>query len=69
LTSSDWDRTFERVADIPWGLVLLLTLGLLIGFGLVQEEDVRTFATAAGLFGIGHGIHTGAKHLAKRQGQ
>jgi hypothetical protein len=34
--------------------------------GRVQADAIRTFATAAGLFGIGHGIHTGSKHFAKR---
>jgi hypothetical protein len=62
----DWDQIFERIADIPWGVVLLITLVILVTSGRVQADAIRTFATAAGLFGIGHGIHTGSKHFAKR---
>ena len=62
----NWDCIFERIADIPWGVLLLIVLGILLAFGLVRTDDIRAFATAAGLFGIGHGIHTGAKHFAKQ---
>src|SRR4051812_14681614 len=58
----DWDFFFERTADIPWGVLLVLVLVGLLAFGRVKGDDVQTIralATSAGLFGIGHGIHSG----------
>jgi hypothetical protein len=63
-----WDTIFERSADIPWGVLLLFVIVILMLKGSVHADDVRAFATAAGLFGLGHGIHTGSKHFAKRTG-
>ena len=64
------DPFFERVADIPWGVLLVLVLVVLLATKKVQGSDIQTIralATTAGLFGIGHGIHSGAKHFAKRR--
>jgi hypothetical protein len=63
-----WDKFIDRVADIPWALIVLFVLALLLLFDLATGEDVRAFATAAGLLGIGHGIHTGSKHLTRSSG-
>jgi hypothetical protein len=64
------DPIFERIADIPWGVLLVLALVALLAFGKVKGDDIQTIralAASAGLFGIGHGIHSGAKHFAKRR--
>jgi hypothetical protein len=64
------DAFFERIADIPWGVLLVLVLVALLVFGKVKGDDIQTIralAASAGLFGIGHGIHSGAKHFAKRR--
>ena len=48
----------------------MLVLVALLVFGKVKGDDIQTIralAASAGLFGIGHGIHSGAKHLAKRR--
>jgi hypothetical protein len=68
---SGLDLVFERIADIPWGVLLVLALVALLACGKVRGDDIQTvraFAASAGLFGIGHGIHSGAKHFAKRGG-
>jgi hypothetical protein len=62
-----FERLLDRVADVPWGLLVLIVLVVLALFDQVHADDIRAFATAAGLLGVGHGIHTGAKNLAKRQ--
>jgi hypothetical protein len=62
-----WDRLTGWLADIHWGVLVLTLLGILIWWGKATAEDVRAFATAAGLLGVGHGIHTAAKHLAKKR--
>lgn len=61
-----WDKTFEKIADIPWGVLGLIALIVLAATHQVDTDELRAFATAAGLLGVGHGIHTGAKNLANR---
>jgi hypothetical protein len=61
-----WDKTFDKIADIPWGVLGLITLIVLAAAHQVDTDELRAFATAAGLLGVGHGIHTGAKNLARR---
>jgi hypothetical protein len=60
------DNVFE-FADIPWATVVIIVFVELAAMHRVDAEELRAFATAAGLLGIGHGIHTGAKNFAKRQ--
>ena len=65
----EFDPIFERIADIPWGILLVLLLVALLVFRKVEGNDIQTIralATSAGLFGIGHGFHSGAKHFSKR---
>jgi hypothetical protein len=64
----NWDLIFERIADIPWGVVLIAIVIVKVN-GTVPAEEIRALATAGGLLGIGHGIHTGSKHFAKRSGR
>lgn len=55
----------DTLADFPWGvLAFLLILGL-TAVGIIGGADARGLATAAGLLGIGHGIHTGSKNLRR----
>jgi hypothetical protein len=53
-----YDATVDRVADFPWGILLALggVLVLFVG-GAAKVEEAKGLLTAAGLFGIGHGIH------------
>jgi hypothetical protein len=37
--------------------------------GFLQEDDLRAVGTAAGLFGVGHGIHTASKHFPNSRGR
>jgi hypothetical protein len=64
---SKFERGVDLIADVPWGLLTLVGLAVAMSFEYVNPDDVRAFATAAGLLGVGHGIHTGAKNFAKRQ--
>ena len=60
-----FERCMGRVADFPWGQFVLIVLVVFFLCGKhFDTEDVRAFATAAGLLGVGHGIHTGAKNFA-----
>ncbi len=68
-TGGGWDRLLSQIADIPWGVILVAGLLGLNLTHVLQSDDIRAFAAAAGLLGVGHGIHTGAKSLAKRQGK
>jgi hypothetical protein len=61
-----WNQTFDKIADIPWGVLGLIALIVLAVTHQVDADELRVFATAAGLLGVGHGIHTGAKNLARR---
>jgi hypothetical protein len=61
-----WDAVIDKFVDIPWGILVLIALVIFMATHVFQADDVRAFATAAGLLGVGHGIHTGAKNLANR---
>jgi hypothetical protein len=56
-----WDVAIERIADVPWGLLLVVFAFVVLITGWTGVEESRAILTAAGLFGIGHGIHTAAK--------
>jgi hypothetical protein len=61
----NWEGLWDRIADIHWGLVLFGVLVVLLLIGQINGDDVRGFSVAAGLLGVGHGIHTGTKHGGK----
>jgi hypothetical protein len=69
-TSNDrsrWNSWVIHVADVPWGLLIAVGAVLLILLG--GKEGLAKAApllTAAGLFGVGHGIHTAAKIRRQR---
>lgn len=44
---SGWDTFFERIADIPWGVLLVLILIGLLVFGRVKGDDVQTIRALA----------------------
>ena len=58
------DRS-NRLSDVPWGVLLLALVIGLVAFHVMSGDDARGLATAAGLLGIGHGIHSGAKNLRR----
>jgi hypothetical protein len=59
---SPWDLVVLRIADIPWGLAIAASALLFIAFGGKEGlAKAGPMLTAAGLFGVGHGIHTAAK--------
>ncbi|MFZ3566396.1 hypothetical protein ACOKM5_05420 [Streptomyces sp. BH097] len=63
------DCVFMGIADIPWGLFAFVILLLCVTLHWLPTSEATPLVTASGLIGIGHGIHTGTKHLgAKRQG-
>ena len=58
-----WAEFWDKVADIPWGLAGFgILLGLLLSGGL-SAEGATALGAASGLLAVGHGIHTGTKHL------
>lgn len=57
-----WDTAVITIADVPWGLIIAIIALVLIAFGgKAGLGKAAPMLTAAGLFGIGHGIHTAAK--------
>ena len=57
-------RAFERIADIPWGIILFVfivivgAIGVWIDKTLPLNDYVSAVAVGTGLHGIGHGIRT-----------
>lgn len=52
-----WDLAMDRIVEFPWG-VLLAVIGVVVLIRWPEKVDQATgLLTAAGLFGIGHGIH------------
>lgn len=62
---SNLERFWDGFADIPWGLIAFVAIIVLLACGAFNAADVRALATASGLFGVGHGIHTASKHIGK----
>jgi hypothetical protein len=58
-------RRLSWFLDVPWGVVILAVVVVLVAINEISGEEARALATAAGLLGIGHGIHTGAKNLRR----
>jgi hypothetical protein len=56
-----WNWWIIRIADVPWGLALAAIAVYFIVAGGDGLEKGKAMLMAAGLFGIGHGIHTAAK--------
>ncbi len=58
------NRPLERLADIPWGLILFLfivvagAVGVWIDRSLPLSDYVSAVAIGTGLHGIGHGIRS-----------
>ena len=56
------DAIVMGIADVPWGLIIaVVALGFIVFGGTDGLAKAAPMLTAAGLFGIGHGIHTAAK--------
>lgn len=58
--NTGWRRTeawFDRIADVPWGLLLALIGLVLLVVSPGRADASSGLWTAAGLFGVGHGIH------------
>ncbi|HEY5786417.1 MAG TPA: hypothetical protein VIT65_16745 [Microlunatus sp.] len=50
-----------KVADVPVGILLAIVGIICFILSPPQTEVGKALLTAAGLFGIGHGVHTAAK--------
>jgi hypothetical protein len=59
---SKWDQLIGVLADIPWGVLSLITLFILIKTDTVSSGDIAGLGAAAGLLGVGHGLHMAGKH-------
>jgi hypothetical protein len=58
-------RRLSWFLDVPSGVVILAVVVVLVAINEISGEEARALATAAGLLGIGHGIHPGAKNLRR----
>jgi hypothetical protein len=54
----------EVFVAIPWGLIVFLVLLVLMACTHLKGEDVRALLQASAVFGLAHGVHGGAKHIA-----
>jgi hypothetical protein len=58
--------------DNPWGTLVFLfifgggLLGALVGANISLADYLAAVATAGGPFGVGHSVHRGARHIARR---
>jgi hypothetical protein len=58
-----WSNFWDHFADVPWGLFgFAVLLGLLLA-GKLSADKAAALGAASGLLALGHGIHTGTKHL------
>jgi hypothetical protein len=62
-----WDRWIDFIADVPWGVIAFFVVLILLLTDNLAPDDITGLGTAAGLLGVGHGIHLGAKHLGQRR--
>jgi hypothetical protein len=63
-----WEWVIEKVADIPWGIIVFVMIAVLMATHAIKAEDInnaKALLPAAGLLGVGHGLHTGSKHLRR----
>jgi hypothetical protein len=65
-TESKREQIFMAIADIPWGVLAFALVVLLVVTHEVKGEDLGRLATAAGLLGVGHGIHTASRNIRRR---
>lgn len=56
-----WNWWILHIADVPWGLALAVVALPYLFLGGVEQG--QALLMAAGLFGIGHGVHTAAKTM------
>jgi len=57
----------DLIADVPWGVIAFFTVLILLLTHRLSADDITGLGTAAGLLGVGHGIHIGAKHLSRHR--
>jgi hypothetical protein len=62
-----WEGSVDKVADVPWGLIAFAALVTLNALGHLSDDALTGLGAAAGLLGLGHGIHTGTKHLRRSE--
>jgi len=62
---SKWERFWSGFADLPWPLVIVAVLIYLLMIGAIDGNAVSAAVAGAGLFAVGHGIHTGSKNLRR----
>jgi hypothetical protein len=60
-----WQGLWDHFVDVPWGVFGFVALLLLLITGGLDAGEVAALGTASGLIAVGHGIHTGARHLAR----
>jgi hypothetical protein len=60
-----WELFWIKFAYFPWGLLILLVLIVLLATNAVESTEIGAVATAAGLLGLGRGIHTASKDLRR----
>jgi hypothetical protein len=54
------------IADVPWGVIAFFTVLILLLTNQLEAADITGLGAAAGLLGVGHGLHLGAKHISRR---
>jgi hypothetical protein len=58
-----WSKMWDLVADVPWGVFGFAALLWLLVAGRLSADQAAALGAASGLLAIGHGIHTGTRHL------
>lgn len=63
-----WEALIEKITSFPWGILVFLVLLVLMFSKVLKAEELsnaKALLPVAGLLGIGHGIHQGAKHFRR----
>lgn len=63
---SRWERFWSGFADLPWPLVIFAVLICLLKTGAIDGSALSAAVAGAGLFAVGHGIHTGSKNFRRQ---
>lgn len=58
-----WTTWWDLVADVHWGVFGFATLLWLLLAGRLNADQAAALGAASGLLAVGHGIHTGSRHL------
>jgi len=52
-----WQEWFDRLADVPFGILAFLAIIFLMATRALNTDQVAALMTGSGLLAVGHGVH------------